>query len=409
MTLFLSLLNQGVILRSDGYGYLKAIIIRSSLYPSVLSFYHVFFKPGVYQPLVFAQLLLGFYAAGYASKKLQTFFLFDDAIRYTCSLIFLTPYFFGDYRFGNTIMSEAITYPLYLIAFSLLLKGLLQHETKAILKFTGILMILMLARRQFLFVYPAFAVILTYFALFKRTKLPLSLIVGVFLISIIATNLIERSYQYLMHDHFETIPFTGFQLTVAPLYVSKPSDAIHFSDPKVRALFSEIHAKLEKKNATLHSLKPNKVEVDHFYHHFAGVYNTICWGTVKTTLAEHGISDWYEIDKITLEMAKTLIQLHPKEWFKLYFSSVKFKMGGYYYLFFLSAVLILSFFKSIHSKDKLSLSLFVVSLFTFANYTAVALVEPINRRYACYTETMQICMFLICIALLLKHSKMDKN
>lgn len=377
----------------DSSHYLGNSPIRSPLYPLILDLYHQFFEVGNYTVLIFLQIGLGLAAVIYLARTLQNLFKLPEWTTFVFTIVLWSPYFFGDYKFGNAVLTEAVCYPLYMLLFAFLVKGLCKKQPKELYKVIGCLVLLMLTRRQFLFVYPLFAIGLAYAWWFFKDRKPLYKVLAVFVLSIVVTDLLERSYAYMNHGKFSTVPFVGFQLSVAPLYFSQNSDAELFEEPLVRELFIEVHKRMTDKGITYETFDPRVM--DFYGHHYAGSYNPICWLVVRKVLAERGINDWYEIDRITMQWSKVLLLKRPLDHIKLFFHAVKEKMGGYYLMLLHIVLLTVSFFACLLRQNLvLSTVTLFATLATFGNYTLVSLVEPILRRYASYTETIQLCVLL---------------
>jgi len=408
--LFAYLLAQGVRFGGDSLSYIEGQGFRSPGYVWLVAAYNLLLgqddptAPDNYLLLVALQLLFGLFGAWVFGRALSSIFFLSGWLAGLAAVIVLTPYFFGDYRFGNTVQTEAITYPLYLIGLALLLRGLVRRELGQLYGFLVLLFLLVITRKQFLFVYPVFCVVLVYVLCFFRQHLARKLLLGVFfLLVVIGANLCERAYIHGQSGRFATIPFTGIQLIVAPLYVSRAEDAALFADdPRLLELFTAIREELERDRFLLENVEHGQVVVDHYYHHFAAMYATTSWQIVVRLLRQQGIEDWFEIDAITTQIALRLIADNPLGYLKIYFHNVKFALGGYYMMLFVALVLILAFFFHLRNRDPVSLCLFFMVLLNLGNFCTVALVETMIRRYSAYTETTLTAMLVVAVYLLLR-------
>ncbi len=408
--LFGFVLSQGVRFGGDTHSYLDASDYRSPGYVWVILAYDGLFggqepaaAPERYILLVGFQCLFGLFGAWLLTRTLQTIFVFPSWLAGIVYLTLLTPYFFGDYRFANTVQSEGVTYPLFFIAISLLLLGLTRRKLGFLFGFLPLLFLLVITRKQFLFVYPAFAIVLLYvFLLFPRDAFKKALLTVCFLATAVAANLVERADIHGRTGKFETIPFTGIQLIAAPMYLSREADKAAFADsPDRLELFEEFREKAKARGRHLETVTGKEIAVNHYYNHFAASYGFIVFQVVVRTLRERGITDWFEIDAITTDMAWKLIWANPVGFVQMYFHNVKFALGGYYMMLFLAVIFCLALVMHLVQRDKLSLCLFFVILFHFGNLTTVALVETIIRRYSSYTETVLTAVLIIATYLLL--------
>ena len=408
--LFAGLLSNGVRFGGDSLDYIEGLAFRSPGYVWLLEAYNALLgggaditEPAHYFPLVALQLLFALAAAWYFSKSLEALFALTPWLTVLIYVIVLTPYFFGDYRFGNTVQTEGLCYPLYLIAFALLLRGVTNKSLQPLFLFLPLLFLMVITRKQFLFVYPAFAVVLAYAFLFFPPQLGRKLLLALlFVVTIVGADLVERARVHAESGRFTTVPFTGIQLIAAPLYFSTADDRTLFDDGSVeQELFDVFHRKMTDRGFLYESIEDDRIIVNHFYNHYEGAYAQIVLQVVVRSMKERGIESDFEIDRLTIEMAQRLFMAHPVETIALYFHNVKFALGGYYAMLFIAVVFGLSFVAHLWRRDAISISLFLAILFHLGNFTTVAIVETILRRYSSYTETVLTALLIVALYVLL--------
>ena len=405
LVLFMALLYQGPILQQDSSSYIDFLPTRSPLYPLILKLNVLIAGPDNFYGLIFFQLILGFYSAFQLSEKFRSLFSLDRFSKNLFILALLLPYYYGGEKFGNWVMTEAIAYPLFLMAVGFLLEGLLRKSTRSLLYCLGFTSLVILTRRQFLFIYPVFALCLGYLFFVERKNFQIGILVLSFIGSIFATNLFEKTYQYIRNGHFSTVPFTGIQLIIAPLYVSKDSDVTLFQDEDQKRIFLEVRKQMHQKNITFEDLNKPPFESNPtmvFTQFYENYYNTICWDIVAPVLNQQGFTDVFKRDEITIDMALTLIQHNFKNCLQLYLRGIIYNMGGLYFSFFLLCTFFVAFIQKFKLSDNLSLAVLVTLLLSGANYSLIVLVEPIMRRYAAYTNTIQLCMLLTLVMIAMR-------
>lgn len=392
--IFIALYMQGPILQPDSSGYLNNATIRSPLYPIILNIYRLFFTH--FQVLIALQLLFGFTAAYYTASCLRTAFSFPKVVFWVILVILLSPYY-GPGLFGNAILTEALCYPLFLLMFSFLIQGLLYQKNKYIIFSMGFVGLLVLTRGQFLFLYPAFAIILGFLFFFTKKQFKIGLLALSLVILILTANLFERTYQYLYHGKFAQVPFTGVQLVIAPLYLAHADDSKYLKSETQKAFFKDVYAAMLSKKINFPSLDTDSYFHQAVYHHFYDNYNLICWGTLSSLQgkSKYNLDTPYKIDSFFTEMGLNLILNNLKGFFILYLMNVIFNLGGLYYSLFVLAVTLIAFYCYIKNRSPLSMITLVVSLLTAGNYLLVALVEPVLRRYSVYTDVLLISILLI--------------
>ncbi|HLD16709.1 MAG TPA: hypothetical protein VJB02_03240 [Coxiellaceae bacterium] len=390
-----------IMVNPDSTQFLQGSPIRSPIYSLLLKGYQYFFHNNFY-PLIGFQILLGMGSVWYFSSQVQRLYHLNDGLWFLILLIMLSPYVYGDYKFGNRILSEAICYPMYLIAIVQLIKGLSQHTWRPLLNFSVLTFLLILIRKQFIFIYPVFiAAVIYVWAYFYTSPIKYKFtaaFIGVFLL----TGLLEKTYAYVQFNHFSSQPTSGFDLVIPLLYLSTPEDAEKIKDPNLRVIFSEIMALNHHHQDTLQDSK--QIRVAHYYFHYMSIYNEIMWHNLLSVLEKKGVTNWYDINPIALKLALNLLAIHPIAYAKLFLYGLQYKLGGYYMaglLFFAWGV---SFIYHLKNRDPLTLAVCLTLALAFSNNGLIAMVEPFIRRYTSYTETMQTVFLIILIFLAMKNS-----
>lgn len=398
--LFCILCQKGPVIYADSIGYINNATIRSPLYPIILNIYSKCFGTNHYQWLVYGQILAGFFASIFTVMKFKNlctyFFPFPKILFYLIILILLFPYY-GPLNYGNNILSEAACYPLFLMVFSLLMEGLHTKNTRQMMIAIILSGLLVLTRGQFLFLYPAIAIILGYLLIYERKSFKIAILIFCFMVTVIGCNLFERTYQYIYHGQFKQVPFTGMQLINAPLYLAKESDVNLFKSETEQTLFTDIWNSMEQKKINFNSLKEDSYFHMMTYTHFYYSYNKICWDSLCPLLGKYKLSSPYQIDPFLTKMALTLIFNNLEGFFILYIMNIVFNLGGIYFLLLLTAAMICATYSFVKTRHPLSLAFLLVTLLNAGNYLLIALVEPVLRRYTTYTDGLQISILLIII------------
>jgi hypothetical protein len=361
--------RRGYILKGDTESYINNAPIVAPLYPLYLDLHAWIFGGAYLQAAALSQLVLGFGAALYLADSLRKQLSLPNYVTILSTLILIVPYFCA-MGFGNSILSESLAYPLLLITMKHLLGGLLERKTSQLTAAFLWSVPLVLTRRQFVVLYPLFGLSVIYvYLLGPRFTRKAALVVT--LIAVLAgTQLLERSCQYLRDGRFRPVPFSGFHLVTAALFVSQAGDGVYLADATERAVFDTTYARLKDKGL-LFGLAPAGLEglellpVERYY---AG-YNSICWGTLLPVLQELNIQDWYRIEPLTRSLAWSL---------------ARHNVGDYLKLLRMNVV-----------RDRLSLAAAVISLLNLGSLVTIALAEPVRARYITPTESLQICIYVI--------------
>lgn len=384
----------------DSGGYITASINRSPLYPLLIQGFS-FFDSSL-QLLILLQLLLGWVAVHVFLNALQRIFKLDLLLSIIVLIFIALPYYFiflsVPLFVGNVIMTEAICYPLFLLAIAAICHAVQQQQLRFYIYFIILTMLLILTRRQFIFLYPFFGIVwLSLFLQQSQVKFSKALLLGMFIISIIATNILEKTYQYIQHDKFTTIPFTGRQLLVLPMFVAKAGDANLFADNSVQQrVFSDIYAEMTHRRITF---ADQSLPLLNLYNVFEKHYNTVSHRIIPPAVHKaFGVGfDEYKLDACTVQIALTLIKHNFKDYLKLYAKNIEVNLGQKSFVLFLLLVFAVTFINYIKSRSLILLILLFALILQFGNYMLIALVEPILWRYTIYTNQVLFVLMALCM------------
>lgn len=402
--LFFFFLSKGSIMSADSLSYIQKEITRSPLYPLLIGFLQTLFGSQAYTVLVAIQLAFGFYTCFLMASFFQKRFKLNSFYFLFFLLITLTPYTF---HFGNTVLSEGLAYPLFLLSCKFLFESVMDKDNKRFYWFLIMLSLLILTRRQYLFLYIVGIIAILYLSIYSKkfsktqwVSLTLALVGSVFI-----TDFLERSYHYYYNGKFTTVPFVGIQLMTMPIYLSTPKDANLYDDKEARTIITESSKLMSEKRCNASSVVSEN-ESPEYWHYYVN-YNNVSWGSlskaVATAYPDHW--DWVTIDKKLVSMYWPFLKVHWKRMSSLYIRNVIQSMGGYYLFIFIAFVFVSSLYFHHRNRDNLSLGLFFVVLITYGNYFSTALVEPAMTRYTFSTNILLVIMLMIAIAVAL----MSKN
>ncbi len=391
----------GVRYEGDSGSYIDAHIVRSPLYPLIIQFFG-FFDSSL-NLLVLFQLLFGLYAIHTFLITMREIFGFGFLISLAVSVFISYPYFFITVKqrffIGNLIMTGAICYPLFLLATASIFRAVMRQKLRYYLYFILLTALLILTRRQFLFLYPFFGIVwLTLLLQKERILFSRLLLLAVFVFSIVATNLIEKTYQYIQDGRFSTIPFTGMQLLVMPMLVANESDEYLFRDEAQREIFRGIYNEMAAREITFNDLGSISLNL---YNTYANYYDQISHHvipqTVKDVLGED--YDSYEMDSRTVQMSLVLIKHHFKNYLKVYLKNIETNSGKKAFIMFWLLVSAIAFINYMTRRSGLSMILLFALIMQYGNYMLIALVEPIIWRYTIYTNQVLfalLALFVTC-------------
>lgn len=383
--LVISILLKGPVIGDDSSTYINHWPTRSPVYPFLLDIFD-----GHYYLLVSFQVLFGITSILFFCEKLRSIFLLAPQVSIVVFSLLLLPYLpVGFLDIANFVGTESISYSLFLLSTGYFISGLQTLDKRSIFLSCVILFFLMLTRKQFVFLYPVYVLMLL---LIRDRPKSLAMICIVF-VSYFGSNGIERIYNGVTTGNFTGIPFTGIQLVVRPLWVASQVDADQFSGLEREVFVSTLRA-MDRDKVSLNSCVESTLPIQCGYHHFLESYNIICWQILYPILKENGMTDWWDIDKMTLSISYKLINEHWIAYLSEYYSAVK-NGDGPHYILLLILIFIFSLTSSIRRDDIGSKVLLTITMMSLANILLVSIVEPLLQRYTFYTSFLQIAILIV--------------
>ena len=403
---------------TDTETYFNGTLIRSPLYPFVINVFRFLCGNSFEYWLVAFQLILGGWAIHtFCSVVSRQFSLPPWGVLVTLALA-ASPYFGLSIQTGNAILGEGLAYPLFLFAIYFLIRGLTEKSFRSIGIFVLFSVLLVLTRKQFLFLYPIAFFLIGYFFFngggrAKTLYLLMILVVGGF-----SASFIEYANNYLRHNHFSPTSYTGIQLITMAIYVSKSTDILAIRDEQQAKLFQEIYSRTNQKKITLDTLadaRQNQFinKFQHFYTNYPDIMTTVTRAVEDVYLGKSFTGDEGRItvERETTRLAFTLIQENPRRYAMMYLLNVSYGLGGhgigdgygirgnYFVLLQLVAVLLLCAYSIRHrQKRPAAVVMIFLLLLHFANIAQVALVVPALDRYTFYTSTVLMVLLAALIS-----------
>jgi hypothetical protein len=386
----------GVVFFPDSDGYMNVELFRSCGYPIFLSLHKLFFGAFYLKMVVFSQFVIIFYAVFHFLNTVQQFVLKNVFFIGILFLILLMPLFY-EFNLPNTILSESISYPLYLLVLSNLFHFIQFKTTKQLLFSILIAIFLMLTRGQFLFLTVVFLIVFIIFhkiEVFKKRNLMIAIFI--FLIPFLIT-FIDVAYHKIVHNRAVTTPWTGVQIATMPFFLSNSSDVEAFDDPVEKEYFNFVYQKLFEKKILQSQMDPNLDQMDYF----KLVYPLISNFTINPdgeaffknvkTLDEKAIQN----DKFSSKMFLPLVQRHPFEFAKLYIKNLGYGFGNTKYFLLFMIFLAVSFWFLIKKSNQILWFIFVICLCGIGNVMLVSIAETCISRYCFYNNWVLIAVFLV--------------
>jgi hypothetical protein len=394
-------------LSPDSSTYLGMSGIRSALYPLFLRFCFLFFPETAHRPLFFVQIVLGMTGALFFVYALQRAFSWKKTrwIEFLLFLLFISPNLDVCQPFWCDILSESLSYPLWLFAAGNIVLFFKESSIKAYRRFFLLAGLLVLTRRQFIFLYPVMVLFLVGLFTFlkplveKKQRWPLVLYA---VLSIGIADLAERGYHLAAHGAFRHVAFTGLQAIIAPTIFIGPQGADCLKDPKEKAIYAEICAHLPQGGKPLSK----------FYSTIEYAVSYLPWSGYATGAAYHHLKDTgippqelgFVMDETLTTIAARLILHNPlaylrylnRAFFLSYFVPARYGYCGILLLFAGLFFLCGHLYRGATFRNRVLLG--SAGILFAANVLAVALVEPLLARYTLYTDVFLGAIIIAIVA-----------
>lgn len=393
---FLVVIVKPIEIVNDSEGYLNMVITRSAGYPLFLYGIKLCFGAFFNTATIILQYGLGVCSIYFFIKTLKTCFNLHAIWLFLLNIILLAPYFYN-HHLANVFLSEALSYPIYLIVVGLMLRSLTQKDVTFILYAIPLLLLLIQTRSQFLFLIPIIIGIILWNHLLKYKGLLFLLIIFPFL-----CGFADKLYHKVAHDEFVSTPWTGIHLLTPAMYVSDASDYNIYNSQKAKALFKNSYKDLAKKHLNIHELNPN-------LHHendlsiYVKEYSEIANFTIlpnglalADSLATHS-KKLIEVDVLTKQMSIPLIINNFKAWLSLYIKNFIHAFGNAKYTLLLVIILGFSCIKAYQTNEIKYVTISCIVLLSLSNVALVAIGMHTLKRFTFYNDWVWFLIFILLI------------
>lgn len=408
---------KGPAISPDSGSYEGYSIVRIGMYPLLISFFKFCFKAHAFKSLAIFQTMLTLSAIYGLSNFLRSQFKLPFYAYAAIICVFLFPSV--SHAAAWDILSESISYPLFLLTTWSFLKVLTNKTKIEATIFTTLLFLLCFTRQQFMFFYVVSFIYSFYLLVFSKKQTSKQLFLKTVL-SLCTFFIAERGYHAIYHGHFAGTPFVGTQFLMRPLFIATNEALNSIEEPKQQQFISEVTAEL-KKNDIINPGQPSKelYAYEYFYNTMYHKISSKIWNKVwsKSALDKTFGKDLSNfqvqqiIDNNALMIGLKLIQANFLPTVTYYIKDTIRGMGGYSCFFFM-IVLSLSCIAAAFKSKKLNL-LYLSTLCSIVmhlgNSSLVCLFEPPLTRYVYSTNALFFVMVIIFLTKLLPYLSMQNE
>lgn len=318
----------GPIICVDSPTYIEMSITREFLYPSLLAVFRVIFGEQYLLGIVVLQSLLTAYVTWNVTMYFKRQFSLNNILASFIAFIFITVSLLNRFiagrgaMYSNSILTEGITIPLFLLFFRYLYEYLV-WGTKKTLVIASVITGIMIATRKQMYVALALLVLVVFYVQVKKyaknnkpdiKKWMIALfkagILGVALI--LAVMLLDHTYNYIVRGKFVGHSSDSRFVLTMVMYTSEAEYAEKLP-AELQPLFLDIYEKCDEQGYLMHSAG------DGWYNnvvHFGDCYDLIQINTMQPAIVKYAAnySDSYTeqqliTDEITNVMISSLLSM----------------------------------------------------------------------------------------------------
>lgn len=392
----------------DSDGYLNMDIYRSAGYPIFLRVLKMVSGSQFAWITTFVQSSIGLVAIYIFVTRLKRLLSLNPLFYLLLAIILAVPYIHIQ-NLANVYLSEALTYPLYLLVTIYFLECFLTNNVKNLWMSLPILFILILTRSQFLFFIPVGILMIIWFSVKDKSLKKYLLISGALIILPILTSLADKFYHQLKHDAFVNTPWTGIHLITPAFYVADEEDFKVYESKDEQQFFKWIFAKLYHRNLNINNLNEEGTYDPTAYYsvHFSEIANETIYDSGKelvgTNLSEN--EKFIALDQLTKKMTLPLVMDNFGSWLKLYIKNAINAFGSSKYALLYFLLLIFGIVALIKKGNDTFKVITLISVLTFANVALVAIGMHTIKRFTFYNDWVLFLIVFILLDGFIKYKK----
>lgn len=408
LILLIFVVSNGVIMHNDSAGYLDMDLNRLPLYPI---FVQLFFYENFQFTFLIIQAFFIFISIYHLIFTLKKHIALNPFYYLILAAILLFPCYHTQ-KIANSMLSEAIAYPLYLLCLTILCKSFFTENSRYLWRLLPLAILLMLSRSQFIFIVPVTLILVVYISWAKRNyKKQIVLFLCILSLPIIS-SLLDKSYHKIENGHFVTTPWTGIHLISPAFFVANENDIIIYKTEEERNFYSLIFNKLKERHLNINYLEDPEVDRTFFYQtKFTRIANYTLFDYGKTLFDKDLTEDerLIALDTRTKSMVLPLILKNLKEWTSLNLKNFLRGFGDPILAVLYGFLLLFSYYSCFKYQDNYSKILALMSTCAILNMAVVALGIHTIKRFTFYNDWVIYLALFIFFAVFLKLKRQDKN
>lgn len=276
---FIFLAFKGHIITSDSATYINCTVGRAPVYPLFLAALRSLVGNSYLDWAAALQIAAVLLSSAFLAERLRSALRLPLTAAGAAYCIFIAPMFklpFGESYMANMIMTEALSYALWLYAAALFLDIFNAPDQQKIIYLTAVSALTVLLRSQFIFLYILIILsIIVFLYTGKITARATRNCAAAFAAIILLSGLADRTHHYLANGKFIGTQDFWTQMLSPALYLSGNDDAALFSGEREKSFFNSVREKLSSQKLLADfRQKQNMSLAMHFLKAFNSIRNT---------------------------------------------------------------------------------------------------------------------------------------
>ncbi|MDC3356063.1 hypothetical protein OAW58_01280 [Candidatus Pelagibacter ubique] len=348
--------------------------------------------------IILQTLFIGF-GIIYFTRTVEIHFNLNVMIKSIIALFLFLPVL----KFYKSLITEPISYAFSLLFVSFVVKLIYNLKIKNIIWITIFVILLLLLRNQFIFLYPVILLLYLGILILYSSKKTFSWLLISFLSIFIIHNVTISTNKHIKKNYFENKSFSTnkgifFFAYIDAIYISDYEDIELFEDQKLKNTLAVIFNELNDKKAL----------IKYYNHrgHFSLSLKTIRDHSdiVLEDLAQKENTTIINLKKqISIKLIAANFEKYVEHTFKKFYDST------WLFIFIPFFMMLASLISFIKYKSKDSLLILFLSTFALANHSVVYLFGRVQPRYLIYTDFVILVFIFITFIIFLKNKTFYKT
>ena len=381
----------------DTQRFLSGNLHDPPLYSTIIYVMQLIF--GSLNSVIILQTLFVGFGIIYFTRTVEIHFNLNVMIKSIIALFLFLPVL----KFYKSLITEPISYAFSLLFVSFVIKLIYNLKIKNIIWITIFVILLLLLRNQFIFLYPVILLLYLGILILYSSKKTFSWLLISFLSIFIIHNVTISTNKHIKKNYFENKSFSTnkgifFFAYIDAIYISDYEDIELFEDQKLKNTLAVIFNELNDKKALIKYYNNRG--------HFSLSLKTIRDHSdiVLEDLAQKENTTIINLKKqISIKLITANFEKYVEHTFKKFYDST------WLFIFIPFFMMLASLISFIKYKSKDSLLILFLSTFALANHSVVYLFGRVQPRYLIYTDFIILVFIFITFIICLKKQNILLN